>query len=60
MKSSLPEYRLNITRGSKHVAELAHSIAFYGELIRTAIKLYTGLEDADTADILQKSPEKRT
>ena len=50
-KSSLPEYQLNITRGSKHVAELAHAIAFYGEFIRKGIKLCTDLEDADTADI---------
>ena len=50
-RSSLPEYPLNISSGRKHVAELAHAIAFYGELIRKAIALSTKLKDADTADI---------
>ena len=50
-KSSLPEYPLDITSCKKHVAELAHAIAFYGELIRKAIALSTHLKDADTADI---------
>ena len=50
-KSSLPEYPLDITSGKKHVAELAHAIAFYGELIRKAIATSTQLKDADTADI---------
>ena len=40
-KSSLPEYPLDISSGRKHVAELAHAIAFYGELIRKAIALAT-------------------
>ena len=51
-KSSLPEYPLDITSGTKHVAELAHAIAFYGELIQQAITASTQLKDADTADIL--------
>ncbi len=51
-KSSLPEYPLDITSGKKHVAELAHAIAFYGELVRKATATATQLEDADTADIL--------
>jgi len=49
--SSLPEYPLDITSAKKHVAELAHAIAFYGELIRKAIELASKLDDADTADI---------
>ena len=49
--SSLPEYPVDITSGKKHVAELAHEIAFYGELMRKAIVIATQLEDADTADI---------
>lgn len=49
--SSLPEYPLDISSGKKHVAELAHAIAFYGEAIRKAIALSTQLKDADTADI---------
>jgi starvation-inducible DNA-binding protein len=51
VKSSLPEYPLDITSGSKHVAELAHALAFYGELIRQAIEHATKLGDADSADI---------
>jgi starvation-inducible DNA-binding protein len=50
--SSLPEYPLDITSGKKHVAELAHAIAFYGELMRQATTTATKLNDADTADIL--------
>ena len=49
--SGLPEYPLNISSGKKHVAELAHAIAFYGELVRKGIKLADDLKDADTADI---------
>jgi len=50
--SGLPEYSLDISSAQKHVAELAHAIAFYGEMIRQAIALSTELEDAGTADIL--------
>jgi starvation-inducible DNA-binding protein len=50
-KSSLPEYPLDISSSKKHVAELAHAIAFYGELIRNAIAKADQLEDADTTDI---------
>jgi starvation-inducible DNA-binding protein len=49
--SSLPEYPLDAASGKKHVAALAHAIAFYGELIRKAIVLCSDLKDADTADI---------
>jgi starvation-inducible DNA-binding protein len=49
--SSLPEYPSTISSGKKHVAELAHAIAFYGELMRKAIVTATQLKDADTADI---------
>jgi len=51
-ESSLPVYSLDISCGKKHVAELSHALAFYGELIRQAIALATELGDADTADIL--------
>jgi starvation-inducible DNA-binding protein len=50
-KSSLPEYPLDISSGKFHVAELAHAIAFYGELIRKASELCTKIGDADSADI---------
>jgi starvation-inducible DNA-binding protein len=49
--STLPEYPLDITSGKKHVAELAHAIAFFGEGVRNAIARATELGDADTADI---------
>ena len=49
--SGMPEYPLDISSGSKHVAELAHAIAFYGEMIRKAIVLATELGDAGTADL---------
>ncbi|MEZ5329408.1 MAG: DNA starvation/stationary phase protection protein Dps [Verrucomicrobiales bacterium] len=50
-RSGLPEYPLDITSGHKHVAELAHAIAFYGETIRKAIALSTQLDDANTTDM---------
>ena len=50
--SSMPEYSLEITSSKKHIAELAHAISFYGELVRKAITLATQLSDADSADIL--------
>ena len=51
-RSSMPEYPTDISMGTKHVAELAHALAYYGEQIRKGIKLCATLEDADTADIL--------
>jgi starvation-inducible DNA-binding protein len=50
--SGMPDYPLSITSGHKHVAELAHAIAFYGEMIRKGIDLTTKLGDAGTADLL--------
>lgn len=50
-ESCMPEYPLDISSGHKHVAELAHAIAFYGELIRNAIASATELGDAGTADL---------
>jgi starvation-inducible DNA-binding protein len=49
--SALPEYPLDITSGKKHVAELAHALAFFGEGARSAIARAAELGDADTADI---------
>ncbi len=51
-RSSMPEYPLDISSASKHIAGLAHGIAFFSELARKGIALCTQLEDADTADIL--------
>ena len=48
----MPEYPLDISSGHKHVAELAHAIAFYGEKIREAITLSNEIGDAGTADLL--------
>jgi starvation-inducible DNA-binding protein len=50
--STLPEYSLDITSGIKHVAELAHAISYFSELLRKDIALIAVLEDADTVDIL--------
>ncbi|MGZ0655395.1 DNA starvation/stationary phase protection protein Dps [Coraliomargarita sp. W4R53] len=50
--SMMPEYPIDISDGHKHVAELAHALAFYGEMINKDIQLATELEDAGTADIL--------
>lgn len=49
--SGMPEYSLEISSGHKHVAELAHALAFYGEMIRKAITLSTEFGDAGTADL---------
>ncbi len=49
--SGMPDYPLDITSGHKHVAELAHALAFYGEMIRQDIALSTELGDAGTADL---------
>ncbi len=51
LQSSLPEYPADISSAKKHVAELAHAMSFYGELIRQAIARATQHEDASTADI---------
>lgn len=50
--SCLPEYPLDISSGHKHVAELAHVIAYFGEMIRKDITHATELGDAVTADLL--------
>lgn len=50
--SGMPEYPLEISSGQKHVAELAHAIAFYGEMIHEGIVLTTELGDVVTADLL--------
>ena len=51
-RSKLPEYPLNISRGSEHVAALSGTLALFGELTRKAIDQASELKDADTADIL--------
>ena len=50
--SGMPEYPLDISSGHRHVAELAHGLAFCGETIREAMALSTQLGDAGTADLL--------
>lgn len=49
--SDMPEYPLDISSGQEHVAEMAHAIAFYGEMIREAITISNEVKDASTADI---------
>jgi starvation-inducible DNA-binding protein len=50
-RSQLPEYPLNLTTGEKHVAALAHALAYYGETVRNAINQTDELGDKDAADI---------
>ena len=50
-RSNLPDYPLVLTTGHEHVEALSHTLAVYGELIRTAIKQATELDDPATADI---------
>ena len=50
-RTSLPEYPLILTTGKEHIEALAHALATYGELVRTAISLATELNDPATADI---------
>jgi starvation-inducible DNA-binding protein len=52
VRTSLPEYPLNITTGREHVEALAHTLATYGELVRNAVFQATELSDPATADIL--------
>jgi starvation-inducible DNA-binding protein len=49
--SALPEYSTDISSSRKHIAELAHAIAFYDELLQQAIAHANKLEDPDTADL---------
>ena len=51
-KSSLPEYPSDISSSSQHIAELAHAIAYYGELVSKGIARANEFGDANTADIL--------
>ena len=50
-RTSLPEYPLTITTGREHVEALSHTLATYGELVRTAITQASELNDPATADI---------
>ncbi|WP_293895144.1 DNA starvation/stationary phase protection protein Dps [Flavobacterium sp.] len=50
-RSSMPEYPLATIHWHKHVEELSHALAYFGELARQAIERATKLADADTADI---------
>ena len=51
VRTSLPEYPLIVTTGKEHVESLAHVLATYGELVRTAIGQAAELNDPATADI---------
>ena len=50
-RTSLPNYPLTITTGREHIDALSHSLSVYGELVRTAIKQASELDDPATADI---------
>jgi len=51
-RSRLPEYPLSIAGGEEHVAALSHSLAYFGEEVRTGIDKADEIHDRDTADIL--------
>jgi len=51
VRSSLPAYPLIITTGREHLEALSHTLATYGELVRTAINQAAELNDPATADI---------
>jgi starvation-inducible DNA-binding protein len=50
-RSNLPAYPLVLATGQEHVEAFSHTLAVYGELIRTTIKAATELDDPATADI---------
>ncbi len=50
-RSTLPEYPLDISKGSEHVARFSHALAYFGELARRAIDQANEIRDADTADL---------
>jgi starvation-inducible DNA-binding protein len=50
-RSTLPEYPLEISSGSEHVARFSHALAYFGELARRAIDQANEIRDADTADL---------
>jgi len=50
-RTNLPDYPLVLTTGREHIEALSHTLAVYGELIRTAIKQAALLDDPATADI---------
>jgi starvation-inducible DNA-binding protein len=49
--TSLPSCPASVLTGRDYVAEMSHSLAAYGELIRTSIEQANELRDAGTADI---------
>lgn len=51
-RSKLPKYPIKISASKDHVHALSHSLANYGEGIRTAIGLAEELNDRGTADLL--------
>jgi len=50
-RSNLPDYPLVLLTGREHIEAFSHTLAVYGELIRTTIKQATELDDPATADI---------
>ena len=50
-RTSLPDYPLIVTTGREHVEALSHTLATYGELVRSAINQAAELNDPATADI---------
>ena len=51
LHSSLPDHAADISSAKKHIAELAHAMSYYGELVRQAITCATQHEDPTTAEV---------
>lgn len=51
LRSSLPEYPLQITRGREHVEALSSAMSGFGKEMRRAISSANEANDLDTADV---------
>lgn len=60
LASGLPDFAPEISKGRRHVAELAHAITFYGGLIRQSIVLAAKFGDTATADLLTTISRRTT
>jgi starvation-inducible DNA-binding protein len=61
-RSQLPEYPLDISEGHEHVQAVAESLAYFGELVRTASDDIDRIGDRDSSDIftqISRAVDKR-
>lgn len=52
LQTGLPDYPLDFSSSAKHVAQIAHALAFFSEGLRDSLADCERLEDPATADIL--------